>query len=100
MSRSEYIRIHSKYFPLDIRDRYEIEGLIAADRYIYIKIIKGMYGLKEAAIIAYNQLISQMEPYGYYLVPFTTGPDFLAYVWMILEYNIFLKMIQITSQIP
>ena len=66
------MRIHLKYFPPDIRDRYDIEGLIAADGYVYIKIIKGMYGLKQADIIAYNQLISHMDPHGYYPVPFTT----------------------------
>ena len=38
MSRSEYMRIHSKYFLPDIRDRYDIEGLIAADGYVYTKI--------------------------------------------------------------
>ena len=32
-----------------------------------------MYGLKQAAILAYNQLISHMNPHGYYPVPFTTG---------------------------
>ena len=32
-----------------------------------------MYGLKQAAIIAYNQLICHMKPQGYYPVPFTTG---------------------------
>ena len=37
------------------------------------KIIKGMYGLKQAAIIAYNQLIFYMGLHGYYPVPFTTG---------------------------
>ena len=33
---------------------YEIEELLAADGYVYIKNIKGMYGLKQAHIIAYN----------------------------------------------
>ena len=32
-----------------------------------------MYGLKQAAIIAYNQLISNMDPHCYYTAPFTTG---------------------------
>ena len=73
MSRAEYMRIHSKYFPLDIRDQYDIEGLIAADGYEYIKIIKVMYGLKQADTIYYNQLISHMGPHRYYPVPFTTG---------------------------
>ena len=73
MSRAEYIRIYSKYFSLDIRYRYYIEGLMAADGYVYIKIIKGTYSLNQSSIIAYNQLISHMEPHSYYPVPFTTG---------------------------
>ena len=67
------MRINSKYFSPDIRYQYNIEGLIAADGYVYIKIIKVMYGLKQASIIAYNQLISHMDPHGYYPVLFTTG---------------------------
>ena len=92
MSRVEYIRIHSKYSSPEIRERYHIEGLILVDGSVYIKIMKGMYGLKKAAIISYNQIISHMEPHGYYIVPFTTGlwahktrNVFFAYVWMILE---------------
>ena len=72
MSRTEYTRINSKYFPIYIREKYHIDGLIEADGYLYIKIIKGMYGLKQAARIAYNHLISCMEPRGYYPVPFIT----------------------------
>ena len=41
MSRAEYMRIQSNYFPPDIIDRYDIEGLIPADGYVYIKIKKG-----------------------------------------------------------
>ena len=90
--RAEYIRIHSKYSPPGIRDQYQIEGLISADGYVYIKTIKGVYWLKQAAIISYNQLISHMEPHGYYPVPFKTGiwahktrKTIFSYVWMILE---------------
>ena len=32
-----------------------------------------MYGLKQAAIIAYNQLILHMDMHSYYPVTFTTG---------------------------
>ena len=32
-----------------------------------------MYGLKQSIIIAYNQIISHIEPHGYYPVPFATG---------------------------
>ena len=58
MSRAYYMIIHSKYFPPYIRARYQIDGLVAADGYVYIKIVKGIYVLKQAAIIAYNQIIS------------------------------------------
>ena len=50
-----------------------------------------MYGLNQEDIIAYNQLISHMEPHGYYPVPFTTRlwaqktRYFFADVWMTLE---------------
>ena len=73
MSRAEYKIIHSKYFSTDIIDQYQIDGLIAAYGYVYIKIIKGMYGLKQVSIISYNELLSHMEPHGYYSVPFKTG---------------------------
>ena len=91
MSRVEYTRINSKYFPQDIRDRYDIEGLKMAGGYVYIKIIKGIYELNQASIIDYNQLISHMEPHDYHPVPLTTGfwvhnpRFFLVYVWMTLE---------------
>ena len=52
MSRSDYIRIQSKYFPPDIRALYYIDVLISGDGYVYIKTIKGMYGLKQSFIIA------------------------------------------------
>ena len=66
------MRIHSKYFPPDIRALYQIDGRISEDGYVYIKIIKGVYNLKQAVIISYNQLISHFDPHGYYPLPFTT----------------------------
>ena len=73
MPRAEYIRIHSKYFPPDIRALYQIDGLISKDGYFYINIKKDMYILKEAFIIAYKKLIENKEPHGHFPVPFTTG---------------------------
>ena len=72
-SRADYMRIYLKNFPPDIRYQYKIDGIIAAYGYVYMKTIKGMYGLKQAATIAYNQIIYHMEPHIYYPVSFTTG---------------------------
>ena len=73
MHKCEYMRIHSKYFLPDIRAEYNIDALAAPDKYIYVRIKKGMYGLKQAALLAYNHLIKQMAPYGYRQCPYTTG---------------------------
>ena len=46
---------------------------MTASRHIYIKIKKGMYGLKEAAILAYDNLKNNMKQYRYQQVLGTTG---------------------------
>ena len=73
MKECEYMRIHSKYFFEDIRKEYDIESKIAPDGYVYIHIQKGNYGLKQAAVLAYNQLVRNLKPHGYVPCPFTAG---------------------------
>ena len=73
MPENEYMRIHSKYFPDDINQHYNIAALVAPDGYVYVRIKKGMYGLKQAALLAYTHLINQLAPHGYRPCPFTTG---------------------------
>ena len=46
MDEPEYMRIAFKYIPKDIIDRYDISNKVAPDGYVYIKIKRGMYGLK------------------------------------------------------
>ena len=66
------MKINSKYFPPYVRSFYHIDGLITKYGYVYIKFIKVMYGLKQGAIIDYNQLIYRIEPQSYDPLPFTT----------------------------
>ena len=61
----EYMRIHSRYFFQDIRQKYNIDALIAPDGYVYCKITKGMYGLKQAARLANDKLVDLLAPFGY-----------------------------------
>ena len=65
MERPEYMRIHSKYFMEDIREKYNIVNIIAPDGYVYCRIKRGMYGLKQAARLAYNALVSNLGNHGY-----------------------------------
>ena len=73
MEEPEYMRIPYKYFPHDVRLQYDLESKVTTDGYIYVKIKKGMYGLKQAAVLAYDQLVEHLAPHGYFPCPQTTG---------------------------
>ena len=57
----EYFRIHHKYFDDDLINHYKLRDKIADDGYIYCEILKWIYRLKQAAILAYMQLKQQLE---------------------------------------
>ena len=71
MERPEYMRIHYKHFPDDIKQHYNIDNLRANDDYVYVRIKRGMYGLKQAAILAFEYLVSNLSQYGYHPLPHT-----------------------------
>lgn len=73
MIGNEYMKVQVKYIPDDIKKKYNIEALISEDGWVYIKIQKGMPGLKQAAILAYQHLKNSLEPYGYSHIPGTIG---------------------------
>ena len=73
MATPRYMKIKASLLPSDIIIFYNLTNKIAPDGYVYVKIVKGMYGLKEAAVLAYNQLSKFMKKYGYYHVPGTSG---------------------------
>ena len=64
MEKPEYMKVQYKYFPPDIRKKYELDKLVHKD-YIYIAIQKGMYGLKQAAVLAYRQVSTLLKKAGY-----------------------------------
>ena len=72
MGRPEYMRIPAKYLPADIIAKYILEEKIS-NGYVYVKINKGMYGLKQAAVLAYDHLVQNLKPYGYAPIPHTLG---------------------------
>ena len=67
MERPEYMRIHSKYFSQDMKNKYHIPSLVAEDGFVYCKIKRGMYGLKQAARLAYDNLVTHLKKDGYFL---------------------------------
>ena len=73
MSKPEYMKIPLHYIPQDIITQYNLHSLKSKSNQVYIKIKKGMYGLKQAAILAYENLITNLKPYGYEPIPNTVG---------------------------
>jgi hypothetical protein len=52
-------------FPNEIVQRYNLNAL-AINGWVYIEIRKGMYGLKQAGLLANQLLQTHLEPFGYY----------------------------------
>ena len=73
MEGDEYMKVHIKYFPEDIRKRYKLHEKVTASGHIYIRIKKGMYGLKQAAILAYDNLKKNLATHGYRPIVGTAG---------------------------
>jgi hypothetical protein len=66
----QYMRIHRRYLPQEIINEYTLtDDYFDAKGFVYVEICKGMYGLKEAAILAYEQLRDHLAIYGYAPVP-------------------------------
>ena len=73
MRDPEYMRVKIKYFPPDIIQRYHLNEKVTNTGWVYIKIKKGMPGLKQAALLAYEHLKNSLAPYGYYPIQGTVG---------------------------
>ena len=58
------MKVKYKYFPEDIQKRYSLHLLVTNDNYVLIRIKKGMYGLKQAALLAYDNLQQCLRPHG------------------------------------
>ena len=73
MKENEYMKIPFNKFPEDTKQHYNLHNLVSHDGYIFVKIKKAMYGLKQAAVLAYHHIKKTLEPHGYYPVLGTTG---------------------------
>jgi hypothetical protein len=61
----EYMRMLLSRFPEEIVNRCNLTTL-AVDGWVYIEIRKGMYGLKQAGLLANQLLQKHSSPFGYY----------------------------------
>ena len=72
-AKAEYMKVKYKHIPEDIRQQYNLSEKVTKDESVYIKIKRGTYGLKQAAILAYDNLQSNLRSFGYKPVVGTFG---------------------------
>jgi hypothetical protein len=72
LPRFEYMKMLLSRFPEEIIQKYNLNAL-AVDGWVYIEIQKGMYGLKQAGILANKLLQTRLAPFGYYPARHTLG---------------------------
>ena len=62
----EYMKFHIETIPQEIIDEYNLLNIVENQGFVYVKIFKGMYGIKQAEIIAHKSLIHHLVPFGYH----------------------------------
>ena len=73
LKKPEFMRMHISNIPEEIIIDYALEKLVDEKGFVYIKIVKGMYGLKQAGILAHYNLQCHLRKYGYRPCRFTKG---------------------------
>ena len=73
MENYQYMRIPLKEIPNEVLVEYSLLSLADPSGYVFVKIRKGLYGLKESSIISYKRLIRNLQPHGYAPVSHTPG---------------------------
>jgi hypothetical protein len=72
MERPEYMRIPIHLIPDEIIQEYNTTKYMH-DGFIYIEIVKGMYGLAQAGLLANKLLAKRLDPIGYRTTKHTHG---------------------------
>ena len=60
------MKFHISTIPQGIIDEYNLLDIVKNHGFVYVKIVKGMYGLKQAGIIARKSLVQHLAPFGYH----------------------------------
>ena len=69
----EFMWIPLKIVPKEIINTYDLKALVDNQWWIYMRIGKFVYGLKQAGIIANQELVKHVAPFRYHPVKHTPG---------------------------
>ena len=65
MDRPEFMTLKIADMPDSIVKQYDLQDKVTKDRYIYVRVSHGMYGLPQAGIIAQQLLEKRLNAQGY-----------------------------------
>ena len=68
MELFKYIKIPICWITKEIQIQYNVYYLVEPDGYMYCKVRKCMYGLKQAAHISFGIIVKLLAPHGYFPV--------------------------------
>ncbi len=72
MDRHEFMRMQINLIPQVFIDEYDLLPK-AKNGYVYMRIVKGMYGLPQAGMLSNKLLKECLEEHGYYELTHTPG---------------------------
>ena len=67
------MKLNIHIIPQEIIDEYALHKLVDENGWVYLEIVKGMYGLKQSRIIANMEPNKHLEKFGYHPVRHTPG---------------------------
>ena len=85
LPKPRYMRMKLDIIPEEIIDKYNLRE-IAHNGWVYIRIIRGMYGLPESGILANQLLKKRLLKSGYYECQFT--PGLYKHVWRPIMFSL------------
>ena len=65
LERPEFLRMKLSYFPDDVIEHYDLKSKVDAKGFVFVKCVRGMYGLPHAGIIAQKLLEERLGEHGY-----------------------------------
>ena len=86
MDRPEYLRMKIANFPEDVIEHYKLKDKVDAKENLYVKCVRGMYGLPHAGIIAQKLLEERLNKAGYYQSDMT--PGFWKHEWRPVAFSL------------
>ena len=72
LPNSQWMKFLINLIPTEIIKQYNLQD-IQHNGWVYLEIVKGMYGLKESGKLVFDQLVKHLVPYGYAPYKYTTG---------------------------